>query len=213
MNNPTYIPMKYKIRTDLSKGSLYRIERIETGELGGWIATKANLSQDGNAWVSGDALVHGSARVSGDAQISGNARVYGNARVSGDALVYGNAWVSGDALVSGNAQISDNARVSGNAWVSGDARVTGDARVSGDALVHGNAIIMTRDECITITNLDWNITVTPQNIAIGCQVRTHEEWLELTYKDARTLGMPKGEWSFYRTLIKLMIKKVNEAHE
>ena len=76
---------------------------VKAGELGGYVEKEENVSQDGNAWVSGDA------RVYGDAWACGNAWVRGNARV------YGNAWVSGDAWVSGNA------RVSGNAWVYGDA--------------------------------------------------------------------------------------------
>ena len=79
---------------------------VKKGDIGGWIETEKNLSQDGDAWVSGDAWVFGNARVSGDAQ------VFGDARVSGDAQVFGDAWVSGDA------------RVSGDAWVFGDARVS-----------------------------------------------------------------------------------------
>ena len=76
---------------------------VKKGELGGFIEKEENLSQIGNAWVSGDA------------------------RVYGDAEVYGNAWVSGDAEVSGDAWVS------GNAWVYGDARVSGDAEVYGNA--------------------------------------------------------------------------------
>ena len=90
------------------------------GDLGGYVEKEDNLSQSGNAWVSGDA------------------RVSGNAWVSGDARVSGDAWVSGDARVSGDACVYDNARVSGNAWVSGDARVSGDAWVSGDAKINNN---------------------------------------------------------------------------
>ena len=82
---------------------------VKAGELGGYVEKEENVSQDGNAWVSGDA------------------RVYGN------AWVYGDARVSGDAWVSGNARVSGDARVSGNAWVSGNARVSGDALVFGDA--------------------------------------------------------------------------------
>ena len=130
---------------------------VAKGELGGFIEKEGNLSNDGNAWVSGDAWVYGNAWVSGDAWVYGNARVfenawvygnaqvYGNAWVYGDAQVYGNAWVYGDAQVygnawvSGNAQVSGNVRVYGNAQVSGNARVYGNARVSGDAQVSGNA--------------------------------------------------------------------------
>ena len=94
---------------------------VSEGELGGYVEKEENLDHDGDAWVSGDALVYGNAEVSGDARVSGDAWV------SGDARVYGNAEVSGDAWVYGNA------RVYGNAEVYGDAEVSGDARVSGNA--------------------------------------------------------------------------------
>ena len=101
---------------------------VKAGELGGYVEKEGNVSQDDNAWVSGDAEVFGNAKVSGNAKVFGNAKVYDNAWVSGDARVYDNAWVFGDARVSGDAWVSDNA------WVSGDARVSGDADY---ALVQG----------------------------------------------------------------------------
>ena len=106
---------------------------VKTGDLGGWVASEKNLSQEGNCWVSGNA------RVSGDARVSGNARVFGDARVSGDAEVSGNARVFGDAKVFGDARVSGNVEVSGDAMVYGNARVSGNAEVSGDAMVYGNA--------------------------------------------------------------------------
>ena len=48
---------------------------VVAGEIGGWIECEENLSQSGNAWVSGDARVSGNAWVSGDARVSGNAEV------------------------------------------------------------------------------------------------------------------------------------------
>ena len=83
--------------------ALISFSGIEKGEVGGYIANEKNLSQSGNAWVSGNARVYGDAWVSGDAEVSGNARVYGNAWVSGNARVYGdadyivfkNTWSSG----------------------------------------------------------------------------------------------------------------------
>ena len=94
----------WKIRKDLSiefyGHTLFRIEctqdfkEIKAGTLGGYIEKEENL--DGNAWVSGNALVYG------DAQVSDDAQVFGNARVSGDAQVYGDAKVCGDAKVYGD---------------------------------------------------------------------------------------------------------------
>ena len=85
------------------------------GDKGGYIESEANLSHNGDCWVSGDAWVYGAALVSGDAWVYGAALVSGAAWVFGDAQVYGDAWVSNDARVSGDA------RVYGNAWVYGAA--------------------------------------------------------------------------------------------
>ena len=92
---------------------LYRIKALSSfgcvsaGDLGGFLESEKNLSQNGNAWVSGDAEVFGDAWVDGDAEVSGNARVSGDAEVFGDAWVYGDAEVSGDAEVFGNAEVSE----------------------------------------------------------------------------------------------------------
>ena len=118
---------------------------VKAGELGGYVEKEENVSQDGNAWVSGDARVYGNAWVHGNAKVYDDAWVSDNAKVFDNAEVYGNARVSGDARVSGNARVSGDARVygdawaCGNAWVRGNARVSGDARVYGDAWVSGNA--------------------------------------------------------------------------
>ena len=104
--------------------ALISFGNVEEGDLGGFIEKEDNLSQSGNAWVSGNARVYGDAWVSGNAEVSGNARVYGDAEVSGNARVYGDAEVYGDAWVYGNAEVSGNARVPGNAWVSGNEDYT-----------------------------------------------------------------------------------------
>ena len=83
------------------------------GDKGGYVESEANLSHDGDCWVTGDAWVSGNAQVSGDAWVSGDAYVFGNAKVSGDAWVFGDAWVAGDAWVSGNALVSGNSQVYG----------------------------------------------------------------------------------------------------
>jgi len=71
------------------------------GDLGGYVEKEDNLSQSGDAWVSGNARVSGDAWVSGNARVSGNAWVSGNARVSGDAQVYGNARVENNHMHCG----------------------------------------------------------------------------------------------------------------
>jgi hypothetical protein len=154
---------KYTLSTNtkvVGGKTLYQIKAnksfniVKEGELGGWVESENNLSQEGVCWVYGDAWVYGNAlvygdawvygdaRVYGDALVCGNARVYGDALVCGNARVYGNTHVYGDARVYGNTHVYGDARVYGNAWVYGDARVYGDALVCGNARVYGDAWVL-----------------------------------------------------------------------
>ena len=54
---------------------------IKAGDIGGWIEKEANISENGNAWVCGNAEVYGNAKVCGNAEVYGNAEVCGNAEV------------------------------------------------------------------------------------------------------------------------------------
>ena len=107
--------MKYELLLIDATG-LHRIRAlrdfsdVRAGDLGGYVESLDNLSQEGDCWVYGNA------------RVCGNARVYGNAWVYGDARVYGNAWVHENARVCGNARVYGNARVHGDAWVHGDAQ-------------------------------------------------------------------------------------------
>ena len=140
--------MKYKLTEETKEflgRKLHRIvcvtafASVSVGDIGGWVESESNLSQEGNAWVYGDALVCGNAKVYGNAKVFGNAKVYGNAKVFGNAEVYGNAKVCDNAEVFGDAKVCDNAKVFGDAKVYGNAKVCGNAEVYGNAKVYGNA--------------------------------------------------------------------------
>ena len=90
---------KYELTTNTivhNGRTLYQIKAlmnfgiIREGDLGGYIESEKNLSQEGNAWV------YDNAKVCGNAWVCGNAKVYGDAEVCGNAKVYGNAKVCGD---------------------------------------------------------------------------------------------------------------------
>ena len=172
---------------------------VKAGDIGGLIEGENNLSQHGNAWVSGNAKVSGDAFVSGNAEVRGDALVYGkawvrgNAKVYGNALVYGNAWVSGNAKVYGNAEVSGNAWVRGDALVYGNALVSGNAWVSGNAEVSGNAKVSANSDYMVIKNT-WSsgrwftYTRSDKKWSVGCFYGTGEELIEKAYKDSELSG-------------------------
>jgi hypothetical protein len=113
--------MKYKIRKDLSldvcNTKLYRIEALKDfsdvrkGDIGGYIESERNLSQEWVCWVFGDAQVFGDARVYDNAQVYGNAWVFGDARVFGNAWVYDNAQVYGNTILRGYDEVNSKGQV------------------------------------------------------------------------------------------------------
>ncbi len=151
----------------LQKIKVYRIRAlrafadVKIGDLGGFVETKQNLSNMGNAWVYGNAEVYD------------NARVRDNAWVCGDAEVYGDAWVCNNARVCGNARVCDNAKVYGNAEVCGDAKVCDNANIFWCSSIGSRHATTTM-----FRNKDNGITVT-----CGCFMGTLEEFAARVEKE------------------------------
>ena len=200
---------KYRLRTDLTKvwgdktlraiQALTDFGDVKKGDIGGYVESAYNLSQEGTSWIYGDAVVFGDARVLHDAKVydnavvSGNACIFGSARVYDEAMVYGGAEVYGNARVSGNAIVSGKAEVSGEAKVSGKAEVYGNARVSGNAIVSGKAEVCSDEDFYVSKNI-WSsgryFTYTRSNRMwkVGCFFGTGDELIAKAYKDSEVSG-------------------------
>ena len=57
----------------------------------------------------------------------------------------------------------------------------------------------------------FSITVTPQNIAIGCQLKTRAEWMEVTAEQAEEMGLPTEMYPHYKAIIAAAMALVPEA--
>ena len=97
---------KYEINKDGRCVALRSFYDVKEGDIGGFVESEENLSQEGNCWVYEDAKVSGNCWVYEDAKVSGNASVYECALVFGNVCVYGNAKVFGYAQVSRMAIVS-----------------------------------------------------------------------------------------------------------
>lgn len=205
---------------------LYRIKALRSfgdvnvGDLGGFIESEANLSHEGNSWVSGKAQVSGDARVydnaqvydnahvSGDACIYDNAQVYGSARVYDNAVVYDNASVYGEAWVYDNAEICDkacaydNAYVCGEAWVYDKACVGGEAVISGQARLFGNVKIHYMPFVLQGTH--YPITITTTYIFVGCKsYATLSDLKKNALNDARAHRLEGFDKEYIKTVVRL----------
>ena len=178
---------------------------VHNGDLGGWIESESNLSQDGKCWVSCNAEVYGNAEVYDNAWVSGNAKVYDDAWVGGDA------WVDGDAWICENAEVSGNAKVYDDAWVGGDAEVYGNAEVYGVAEVYGDAHIVTNADYAVYKDpwsSGWWLTYTRSNKkwAVGFFYGTGRELIAKAYSDSPYKG------ACYEAVVKLQ-ERLDELHD
>jgi len=209
--------------------TLKRIKRLFDGKVGGWIEKEENLSQEGTCWVDGSARVYGSARVFGSAQVYGSAWVYGSAQVHGlahvhgtaevyglthvcdSAEVYGSAHVHGSAEVYGSAQVFELASVHGSARVHGSAQVHGSTHVNGSAEVFGSAVLVRKECLLSVTWKSYTITITPQNISIGCKLWTRGTFNK-TYKEVgKAKGMSDELITEFKSIVKLGTKIVKRV--
>lgn len=131
---------KYRlVRTSDAPRGLYRIVatrsfgEVTEGELGGFVESARNLSQDGDCWVHDDACVRGEAVVQDASHVYQDAQVFDRAIVGGCSILSGSAWVFGDAVV-------EDSTVAGWAWVCNRASVRA-SRVERGATVYGRAKI------------------------------------------------------------------------
>ncbi len=82
----------------------------------------------------------------------------------------------------------------------------------GDAQVCGNAKIKTVLDIVNfVIPQSYTITVTPQNITIGCQLKTRAEWLKVTKKQATKMGLKPELYEHYKSLIKTGMKLVKKG--
>lgn len=155
----------------ITKKTVYRIKAlkdfsdVKKGDLGGWIESERNLSQDGDCWIYDNASCFDSASITQNATMFNNSIAYHNAQVYGQASIKDNAVVRNNALVMNCAIVKENAVigdgyiagyvvVSGESYVSNDTKisgytiVTGNARLTGKAFVRGRVTIVDPDMCI-----------------------------------------------------------------
>lgn len=112
--------------------------KVHKNDLGGWIESEGNLSQNGECWVDDDAWVINNAVVKDDAYICGNSIVTDNAIISEQAALDGESVVvGGNALICGKANIQDNAYVAGYAIICGNAIIQDDAQVIANVTIKG----------------------------------------------------------------------------
>ena len=119
-------------------------EDVRAGDLGGFVESESNLSQEGTCWIYDNAIACENARVTEDSTLHRSAKVLDAAVISGDACLDWSAFVMHNAVVA-----------SGD--ISGLAIVGGHAKILGGASNHSSPMI--RDEASICGEVIGNIEI------------------------------------------------------
>lgn len=123
---------------------------VKAGDLGGFVETEDNLSQDGECWVYPHAFVFGKSRIEGNAKVAGVTKVYdskifasacihGNENLDGrgiticDSTICGKALISGDKIYISTTEVADWATIGDNCHIR-------NCQISGNTSIKGNRI-------------------------------------------------------------------------
>lgn len=161
---------KYVLTNEVNEARLHRIVAfrdiprygIKTGDLGGFVESEKNLSQEGDCWVDGNACVYENSHISDNAYVTDKAKIFGNACIFNNAYVFNNTLVCENACVFGNAEVFGDVQISGDARIYGNARIKGtssggiyifnETHVSGDTYIFGDVKISSKEDYITFQN-------------------------------------------------------------
>lgn len=187
---------------------------VEAGELGGWVESEKNLSQEDNCWISTDAKVYANAEIYGNAVLEWNAiacentSIWDNAYISNAVIrgfthLFGNVEVCGESVIDGDASLYGHAKVINakvvdaevcdNVLICDDAYVHGYIKIDGNAYISNDAKVCKKDDYIVFKNF-WSsgrhFTWTRSNNkwAVGCFYGTGEELIKKAYQDSEKSG-------------------------
>lgn len=161
---------------------------VKAGDLGGYIQSSENLSQEGNCWIGQDVV------------LMDDARVEDNAVVTGDSVVRNNGCVRGYAHVR-NTTVCDNAVVEGTAYIIGG--------------FHDYNSIVIKDNAIVRGDLQGSFVICGSTIIEGVLNSTADVWIgidtdgenavvaypaphgtEYSYSAAIVASTTKDQWCF-----------------
>lgn len=125
---------------------------VKAGDLGGFIGKKVELTDTGNCWVGGQAIVLGSVKISQDVIITENAVIHGgDSTLSADKSVsyFGitilhSVSISGHAIIDNVTSVTESGKstvICDKANISGQARLYNVRGFSGKVTVSGEAVV------------------------------------------------------------------------
>lgn len=96
---------------------------VKKGDIGGYVESEKNLSQEGDCWIYGNAIACDYSIVCGNAVACDYSIICNNAVIRDNSVVCNRAIVCEHSVVKDNATVCNHAFVKNHAIVGGDTKV------------------------------------------------------------------------------------------
>ena len=192
MNNRKYeltdVTMKFEGRTLYRIRALRNFSDVDTGELGGWVESESNLSQEGDCWI------YDNAKCVDNARMYDNSTIYNNSEIHHNARMYDNSTIYDDGKMYDNARMYDNSTMYKNSIMCSSSRMYDNSRMCNNSILKGNdklygKLVSRVEEFIEINNKKGRIVTGVLKDGkilynIGCQSEiTKEVFVDRIYND------------------------------
>lgn len=167
---------------------------VKAGDLGGFVQSTNNLSQDENCWVYDDSVVFEDACVYGNAKIKNNSSIRGNASID-DSVTVDDCSIWYNTGLEGSLSVI-NARIELDDTIDGDFQIGSKETVTD---IHPGCVI--RSECKSTPTLiaisiddPFNITYYGGKAQIGDNLLSLNDWIKMINTDIVAFKFLCGSW-------------------
>ena len=191
--------MKYELvkesKTMFEGREIYRIRSLKdfnnvtAGDIGGWVCSYNNLSQEGDCWI------YDKAKCLDKARILDNAKMYDNSKMFDNSIMWNNTRMWNNARMYDNAAMFDDSKMYNKARIFGNAILDENKILYGSINKSYKKIFQHYHENKLITAI-----LTKKNeilYSIGCQIGiTKEKFIDRIYNDCKVKGNGLKEYPY-----------------
>ena len=185
--------------------ALKNFGNVKAGDVGGWVCSCNNLSQEGDCWIYDDAKcldnakMHNNSRMFNNSVMCDNAEMFNNSRMFNNSVMCDNTIMYDNAIMYNNSKMCDKSVMCDNSRMCDNAEMYDYAILDKDKLLYGSInksykkIFQYHCEKRLITAI-----LTEKNeilYSIGCQVGiTKEKFIDRIYNDCNVEGKGLEEY-------------------
>ena len=112
---------------------------IKAGDVGGWVCSYGNLSQEGDCWIYDNAKCLDNARVYDNAMMFDNTIMFGNSVMYDNAVMLNNSIMYDNSKMFNKAKMFDNSIMCNNAEMCGNATMYDSSRMFDNSKMFNNS--------------------------------------------------------------------------